>query len=186
MAKKRTSTPKAYEQLAMYKTAGELRAGHDVWPGDSAYDYKPKDNFKVEPQMELPLGNKDESNEIAWRNIDPHTDSSRKMTQDESWDKKLRGSKMVGTQGNGSYLRKGEPSLHESIASHGVLSAVQIQALGDRHKPTSAKPYTQDKPFVTGGHHRIAAAADINPNMLVPVEYHKDVKSAMKAKGFDY
>lgn len=57
--------------------------------------------------------------------------------------------------------KRGKDSLYDSIKKEGVTSPVSIWA------------YKDDgwKEIINNGHHRIAAAYDINPEMYIPVEY---------------
>ena len=52
-----------------------------------------------------------------------------------------------------------DDDLYDSIASEGVHTLVPIQHYG------------KNKTRLAGGHHRVAAAYDINPDMEVPVEH---------------
>ena len=77
---------------------------------------------------------------------DPHT-------EEEMWANKLREAKSIaprrGVQFGGS--------LHEAIEAEGVLQPVNV--------------HVSDGGVILDGHHRIAAAADIDPTMEVPVRY---------------
>jgi hypothetical protein len=57
-------------------------------------------------------------------------------------------------------------SLHDSIRQHGVLDPVTI-VHGIR--PKTGKPFSD----LAEGHHRVASAHDVNPNMIIPLE-HKE------------
>ena len=57
---------------------------------------------------------------------------------------------------------EGTTSLHDSIKKHGVKTPVELWMLDD------------NSTMVENGHHRIAAANDINPNMYIPVSYNED------------
>jgi hypothetical protein len=76
---------------------------------------------------------------------DPHT-------EEEMWANKLREAKSIaprrGVQFGGS--------LHEAIAAEGVLEPVRV--------------HVGDGGVILDGHHRIAAAADIDPTMEVPMK----------------
>jgi hypothetical protein len=52
-----------------------------------------------------------------------------------------------------------DDNLYDSIASEGV------------HTPVPIQHYGKSKTRLAGGHHRVAAAYDINPDMEVPVEH---------------
>ena len=73
--------------------------------------------------------------------------------------RKLTGSKTSGSSG-------AHESLHESIKRHGVLEPITI-VHGIR--PKTGEPYSD----LQEGHHRVAAAYDINPKMEIPLE-HKE------------
>jgi hypothetical protein len=67
-------------------------------------------------------------------------------TLEEMWDAKLAESKSDPMDGTGS--------LYDSIATEGVAEPVVLHG---------------HWPVIIGGHHRIAAAFDIDPSMQVPV-----------------
>jgi ParB-like chromosome segregation protein Spo0J len=52
-----------------------------------------------------------------------------------------------------------DDDLYSSIASEGV------------HEPVPIQHYGKNKTRLAGGHHRVAAAYDINPDMEIPVEH---------------
>lgn len=72
------------------------------------------------------------------------------------WDRKLKESK--------------ESGLYEDIKDLGVRIPVTVE--------DNPWPGAPSKPQVYGGHHRIAAAYDINPDMLIPVNYDEDIEDA--------
>jgi hypothetical protein len=59
-------------------------------------------------------------------------------------------------------------TLHQSIEIHGVREPVILSAA-----PSTSHllPKPEDKELLINGHHRVAAADDINPDMFVPVTY---------------
>lgn len=59
-------------------------------------------------------------------------------------------------------------SLYDSIRESGVKSPIR---LGEDEG-------MMDKPMIVGGHHRLAAAANINENQFVPVLHHEDIREA--------
>ena len=59
-----------------------------------------------------------------------------------------------------------DDDLYGSVASEGV------------HTPVTIQHYGKNKTRIAGGHHRIASAYDINPNMEVPVEH--EMRTAFK------
>ena len=75
----------------------------------------------------------------------------------EDMDKKVMGDKLAESRSSG---------LYDSIKANGVSKPVYLSYRG---KFASAE---LGPGFAVGdGHHRIASAHDIDPNMLVPVEY---------------
>jgi hypothetical protein len=56
--------------------------------------------------------------------------------------------------------------LHESIKYKGVQEPVNIEFFSRQHDDT----------VISDGHHRIAAAHSINPDMIIPIEYGDDSK----------
>ena len=77
-------------------------------------------------------------------------------TSEDVWNRKLRESKETG--------------LHKDIEDIGVRMPVTV----------SDNPATDSefKPEILGGHHRVASAFEINPDMLIPVHYGDDTESA--------
>jgi hypothetical protein len=70
-----------------------------------------------------------------------------------------------------------DPPLQRSIAERGVLNPVQLSTnqLG-----------SQGKQQVVGGHHRIAAAHDVDPDMLIPVLHHTSITAAKNHPYYPY
>lgn len=62
---------------------------------------------------------------------------------------------------HGHYAEEGEETLYDSIKAKGVLKPVNLTFAND----------DDIKPTIDDGHHRVASAYDINPNMYVPVSY---------------
>jgi hypothetical protein len=91
-------------------------------------------------------------------------------TPDDTWRRKAEESR-TGLSGNSRVnsfygIKEDDPdTLENSIKREGVQNPVTLQT-----KELSAFSSLR-KPSVFGGHHRIATAAKINPDMLVPVEY---------------
>lgn len=67
-------------------------------------------------------------------------------------------------------------SLYDSVAVEGVKSPVH---LGEEQGLLG-------KPQVVGGHHRIAAQAEIDEDKLMPVLHHRDVSAAKSIGGRGY
>jgi hypothetical protein len=86
---------------------------------------------------------------------------------DHLWDYKLKEAK-TGAIRNARYrptrARKGA-SLYDSIKREGVRKPVELIRNFD------ASRYSPAGYQLSEGHHRVAAAADIDPNMLVPVKH---------------
>lgn len=61
-----------------------------------------------------------------------------------------------------SYLNSDTPTLYEHIEKHGVQKPVLL------HDKYIEKDQT---PTIMSGHHRVAVAYSVNPEMFVPVEY---------------
>jgi hypothetical protein len=83
------------------------------------------------------------------------------------WHQKLYESK-TGAVRNARYVptrkRKGN-SLYESVKEKGVQKPVELQR-NTKNTKFSKKGYS-----LSEGHHRVAAAYDIDPKMLIPVEH---------------
>jgi len=64
-------------------------------------------------------------------------------------------------------------NLYDSVADHGVINPVTLGFssifTSNRRNPL----FGGKKNYIIGGHHRVAAANDINPNMEVPIRYHE-------------
>ena len=90
---------------------------------------------------------------------------------DALWDKKLQESK-TGAIRNARYMPtrdRGTNNLYSSIKEKGVQKLVEVA-----HPRKNAEEGEKGLHLVEG-HHRVAAAYDIDPNMLIPVihEYHR-------------
>lgn len=64
-------------------------------------------------------------------------------------------------------------SLYDSVREGGVQAPVHL----------GSQFGVMGKPQVVGGHHRIAAAADIDPNQPIPVLHHADINDARSSSG---
>lgn len=69
-----------------------------------------------------------------------------------------------------------DDSLYDSIAREGVRSPVR---LGESHKHWGGQT---PKPQIVGGHHRLAAATDIDEDALIPVLHHEDIAEARSGR----
>lgn len=81
-------------------------------------------------------------------------------TREDLWKRKAQESR-EGSPGD-ARKKTTKETLADSIAREGVRNPVTLGMEPNRGMGA-------DKPFVYGGHHRVATAAQINPNMLVPV-----------------
>lgn len=54
-----------------------------------------------------------------------------------------------------------EPTLEQSIKEHGVQTPIELDFVSA----------DDDTPVISDGHHRIAIANHINPNMYIPINY---------------
>jgi hypothetical protein len=89
---------------------------------------------------------------------------TKKETNQELWDRKLDESTYHNADTTSDQLTTDiyGISLHGSIASEGVKEPVRLMWDG------------REVPTVAQGHHRIAAAHNIDPEMLVPVMHYDD------------
>jgi hypothetical protein len=76
-----------------------------------------------------------------------------------------------------AYRERKNQSLYDSIAEGGVRSPIR---LGE------ARFSDERKPMVAGGHHRLAAATDIDQDRLVPVLHHASVTEAQSERTGKY
>jgi hypothetical protein len=95
-------------------------------------------------------------------------------TEDQLWERKLKESqnKHWNVSRGHKTLWEGQ-GLHESIAAEGVRTPVRILNHDD------------DNVTVLQGHHRIVAANDVDPEMLIPVVHYgedEDMGRAMHSK----
>lgn len=73
---------------------------------------------------------------------------------------KLRETQVGSEHDSFTSKKRGKKSMYQSIKEKGVESPVLL-----RYGPTT------DQPTISDGHHRIAAANDINEDMYIPVRY---------------
>ena len=89
------------------------------------------------------------------RDYTEESDFTKRENNQQLWDRKLRESKEYPTD---AY----DGTLHKEIAEAGVKEPVRLMWEG------------RDVPTVVQGHHRIASANDIDPEMLVPAMHYSD------------
>lgn len=65
------------------------------------------------------------------------------------------------------------PSLHDRIRAEGVKSPIHL---------SYAQMGSYGKPSIVGGHHRVAAQEDINPDQPIPVSHWRDIREAKSSK----
>jgi hypothetical protein len=82
---------------------------------------------------------------------------SEARTFDDMWTNKVRSAKNSPEHGGEDELGPGDTSLYESIRREGVRTPINVVE-GE-----------SDLPMITEGHHRVFSAADIDPNMEIPV-----------------
>ena len=94
-----------------------------------------------------------------------HTEGGEYKLMSESpnvYSSKLQESKVGSSASTFFKKKRGKDSLYDSIKKEGVKS------------PVSLKVYRTDSGWeeqINEGHHRIVSAHDIDPEMLIPVEY---------------
>ena len=62
-------------------------------------------------------------------------------------------------------------SLYDSIASEGVKEPVQVTRTAADFGEGTIRAHLRNQDVLFDGHHRVATAANIDPNMEVPVEH---------------
>lgn len=83
---------------------------------------------------------------------------------DQMWERKKAEAQEPGSSISTRKPEKGAPSLEENMRRHGMNTFVRLM-------PSDSGSHLLD------GHHRVAAASNIDPKMLVPIRWHeKDVK----------
>ena len=122
-----------------------------------------QDNLSSKQWEQLPMYmTAGEIKSIVNSSADPGGDNMESL-----WHQKLYEAK-TGAIRNARYVptraRKGA-TLYDSIKSKGVQKPVELNR-NNKDTRFSKKGYS-----LSEGHHRVAAAADINPNMLIPVEH---------------
>ena len=88
-------------------------------------------------------------------------DGEPRETPDQGWDRKLDESLSSG--------------LFDDIELNGVQRPILLSDSGEIPNTFTGSVTMQSPGAVLNGHHRLAAAAEINPNMEVPVIYRDDV-----------
>jgi len=112
-----------------------------------------------------------------------HEEMMDRKLEESQWENMVGRRTKVGTSwyGSDSYVppphermslgsQGEEESLYESIAKHGVEHPVSLGTFGSHG--------SQGKPEIVGGHHRLAAQFDLNPNQPIPVVHYRDIWDA--------
>jgi hypothetical protein len=94
-------------------------------------------------------------------------------SNDDLWTRKLQEAKRGASRNTSDVVATNvengwdpEPTLEESVRAEGVRKPIFLQEF--------SKTRTDDsKPEVRDGHHRVAIASEINPNMLLPVDHDR-------------
>ena len=86
-------------------------------------------------------------------------------TLEGMWSNKLEESKAE------EYNIESERSLHDRITSEGVKEPVQVTRTAADFGEGTSRAHLRNQDVLFDGHHRVAAAANIDPNMEVPVEH---------------
>ena len=94
-------------------------------------------------------------------------------SNDDLWGRKLHEAKRGAARNTSEVVETNvangwdpEPTLEESIRTEGVRKPIFLQEF--------SKTRTDDsKPEVRDGHHRVAIASEIDPNMLLPVDHDR-------------
>jgi hypothetical protein len=92
-------------------------------------------------------------------------------TNDQMRERKLREAQQPGRSGY-------EKPMIEHIKEHGVEHPIPLGM--EAYEKRTGDP----RPMLAGGQHRVAAAHHLNPNMYVPVEYHKNLLAAQREKDY--
>ena len=105
----------------------------------------------------------------------------RNETQDETWERKAEESRERGPMGGGQSPLTAMGSLADHIEDHGVKFPVTLEDPSTAYIRTkhNGDPDSK-KPYVLGGHHRIAIMGENHPDDLIPVQHNHDVFEAKK------
>jgi hypothetical protein len=105
-------------------------------------------------------------------NYDPnYWDKATYESNDDLWARKLQEAKRGASRNTNEIVATNvangwdpEPTLEESVRAEGVRTPIFLQEFTKTRDDES-------KPEVRNGHHRVAVASEINPNMLLPVSH---------------
>lgn len=145
---------------------GQFRVGHDTGGTFQASTYGTKHRPRAETHDEMMDRKLDESM--------GHGDVG-----EGSWDPMVRRQTRVDTAWYGSdtyvpphgeRMSAGRETLHESVSKHGVTHPLSLG--------TGGKLGLLGKPQIVGGHHRLAAQFDTDPDRHMPVLHYHSVMDA--------
>lgn len=94
-------------------------------------------------------------------------------TTDEFWARKLREAK-TPTEGNKYFPAK--PALYDILKEQGVRNWIDLE-----HPEHALR---KDRPIILGGHHRLAAMMEIDPEAKLPVMLHEKRNDAVNRMGY--
>ncbi len=132
------------EQLRMFIPAGELTSAVLTTKGPLKGDFVPGD-FEPGPDFDYA----------------------------GTWRRKLKASHKPADP-YGAHGHRYDDSRYDAVATEGVTKPIQLMHSSQRAEfqtDTRQKAAGEEHWVIVDGHHRLAAAADIDPKMEVPVEY---------------
>lgn len=122
---------------------------------DALHPYQMRMFMQAKELMNITSGHTDLS---APRQYAPMSESPNLYAQ------KLAESKTGSAPSTFFKKKKGKESLHDSIKREGVTSPVHLKVFENINKDGWEEQ-------INDGHHRVASANDINPEMYIPVRY---------------
>lgn len=109
------------------------------------------------------------SGDGGWRNEHP----------DETWERKAAEAEERGPLGARQSPLTHMGSLASHIEQHGVTHPVTLEDPEIASIRTKHNGDPKDKrPYVLGGHHRVAVMGEVHPDTLIPVQHSHDVLEA--------
>lgn len=144
-------------------------------PREIMKNYSPldADRYLADDAMELRGITREDWDENMYTGETWEELGNRYETDGDVWDRKLHESHDPPWKDDPDLEDK---TLYEAIAQDGVKYPVW---LGEETSEETGKP------MVTGGHHRIASANDLDPTRLIPVLHSRDIFDA-KSSGYQY
>lgn len=83
-------------------------------------------------------------------------------------------------------VRRAEEDAGEETTLYDMMRQGDVPGRVSLQDPLTRNKGSQGKPSILGGHHRIAAMEDIDPDRLMPVVYHRDLMSAKSDRSYPY